>query len=74
MLYKITYLINSDFCNLKPDDKNCHLVARIKANSKTEAIQELHRTFGMSFDQTQRALHSRNVLPKVWEVVEIPER
>ena len=73
MLYKITYLINSDYCELRPDDPKCHIEQRIESNSKVEAVQELHRICGMVSEQNQRALHSKNILPIVWEIVEVIE-
>ena len=69
MKYKITYLANSDYCELKPSDKECHRTTVIDANSKAEAVMQLHREMGMVFSPGKKSGEvSKKNLPVIWSV------
>lgn len=67
MKYKITYIANSEYCNLKPSDSDCQRSVNVIANTKTEAIMELHEQFDM-IPVRGRICQPTNIFPMVWTV------
>ena len=61
MKYKITCLHNDDFCLINPSDTECHYSVVVEADSKAEAIFQVHQDRGMIYMQERKA-----VLPMVW--------
>jgi hypothetical protein len=73
MQYKITYLMNSDYCELKPSDKECQRTITIEANSKVEAVTKLHEQWGMVFSSEQFNCGTAcKVQPVIWSIEETP--
>ena len=67
--YIITYLSNTDYCKIKPEDLECHTKITIEANNKAEAISKLHDRFDYA-NMTGVKQESYNKFPEIWEVVE----
>jgi hypothetical protein len=40
MTYQLTFVTNTDYCQIKPSDTNCQYRVTIKADSKYEAVWE----------------------------------
>jgi len=70
MKYIVTYIVNSDYCSLKPSDPECQRVVNVEANSKTEAVMQLHEGRGMLRDNSQRCQHGK-IMPEIWSVEEV---
>jgi len=69
MNYKITYIVDSDYCNLQPDNEECKRVVEIIADTKTEAIMKLHEIYNMS---PTNSSDPTTLFPIVWSIEEIP--
>lgn len=67
MKYRITYIVNSDYCSLKPSDTECHRSVDIIANTKTEAIMQLHEQFDM-IPVRGKICQPTNIFPQIWTV------
>jgi len=63
MHFKVTTLYSSDYCQLVPSDTTCHVTHVIEANSKVEAVMELHSYQPNTFGPIRKV-----TLPEVWSV------
>jgi len=66
MKYKITTLFRSDYCQLKPSDPTCHRNQIVEANSKVEAVLELHKATEYILEPLRKV-----TLPEVWSVEQL---
>ena len=71
MNYKITYIVDSDYCNLQPDNEECKRVVEIIADTKTEAVMKLHEIYNMTPTKGKRC-QPTSLFPVVWSIEEIP--
>lgn len=65
MIYRITFVQASDYCQIRPGDKDCLFTVDIDAPSKTEAIIKYHSIHGVYHPIR------KSVLPEVWTIEEI---
>jgi len=40
MIYQLTFINDTDYCQIKPSDTDCHYRVKVEANSKYEAVWE----------------------------------
>ena len=66
MHFKVTTLHRTNYCELVPSDTTCHMTHVIEANSKIEAVMELHSDVEFAFD-----LARKMTLPEVWSVEQL---
>lgn len=60
MKYRIIYLENSEYCQLKPSDQECHHTYTVNASNYIEAVRMMYQEIG-GFDALQK-----NITPMVW--------
>lgn len=65
--YRITLYTNTDYCELKPSDTDCHYSVTVKAKDKYHAVWDyLYRL------REERKIilqvRSKELVPKVWSV------
>ena len=66
MMYRVTFVQNSDYCKLNPSDKDCLFSVDLEAPTKAEAAYKYHRNTGMVFDPI-----AKSTLPVVWGIKEL---
>jgi len=70
MLWCITFIKNNEYCDVCPSDTECHVQETIEAESKTEAVMALHRSFNFMKvrDSKIRGYDNQTCVPIVWSV------
>jgi hypothetical protein len=70
MQYKITTIVNSDYCHIQPSDTECQRTQIIEADNKGAAVMKLHEIEGM-MRICGRKNSQGKILPEIWSVVEL---
>jgi hypothetical protein len=70
MQYKVTTIVNSDYCQVQPSDNECQRVCIIDADSKGAAIMKIHEQEGM-VRLLGLKCNEGKILPEIWSVEEV---
>jgi hypothetical protein len=70
MLYKVTYLLNNSYCEAQPSDNECQREQLVEANSKAEAVMNLHYDRGMIRVNSIKNGGGKS-LPDIWSVEKV---
>lgn len=70
MTYRVTFLHKTDYCNLRPDDTECHYTREVEAKDKQQAIWQclVEKRTDIYLDNKVTPYY---YLPQVWSVEEM---
>ena len=70
MIYKLTFINDTDYCNLKPSDIKCQYRVTVKAKNKYDAVWS-YLTDWRANTKTDNQVSANYCKPVLWTVEEV---